>query len=120
MVYFSIMAQPDFSGLTIAPWSALRRTRCRTTAGDVRHRQTLVGYFAASVGVRLDVEHSFIRLLLCRCFFIFHQFFFWVMSHALLGRVGVFDWPGTLVQAVLNAVIGVALFTFLDKLKERS
>ena len=35
--------------------------------------KTLVGYFSASVGLRLDVDHGFIRLLLSFFFYIFHQ-----------------------------------------------
>jgi hypothetical protein len=31
-----------------------------------------------------------------------------------------FDWPRTAVLAALNAVVGVALFHLLDKLKERA
>jgi rod shape-determining protein MreD len=121
VVYFSIMQRNQISGLTIGALVGLAQDSLSDSPlGMFGIVKTLVGYFAASVGVRLDVEHTFIRLLLAFFFFIFHQFFFWVMSHALLGKVGVFDWPGTLVQAVLNAVIGIALFSFLDKFRERS
>ena len=47
---------------------------------------TLVGYFAASVGLRLDVDHGFIRLLLSFFFYVFHQVLYWVMARALLGQ----------------------------------
>jgi rod shape-determining protein MreD len=80
---------------------------------------TLVGYFAASVGVRLDVDHGLLRLVLCFFFYLFHQFFYWVMARALLGQQQlVFEWPETLALGLLNAVVGVALFHFLDRLRE--
>jgi rod shape-determining protein MreD len=121
VVYFSIMQRNQISGLTIGALVGLAQDSLSDSPlGMFGIVKTLVGYFAASVGVRLDVEHSFIRLLLAFFFFLFHPFFFWVMSHALLAKLGPFDWTGTLVQAVLNAVIGVALFHFLDKLKDRS
>ena len=36
--------------------------------------KTLVGYFAASVGMRFDVDHGLVRLILAFFFFFFHQF----------------------------------------------
>ena len=80
--------------------------------------KTLVGYFAASVGLRFDVDHSFIRLLLGFFFFFFHQFFTWVLTHALLGQQANFDVQRTLVLGVLNAVVALFLFHFLDRLRE--
>ena len=53
--------------------------------------KTLVGYFAASVGVRLDVEHPAIRFVLAFFFFFFHQFLYWVMARALLGQQVAFE-----------------------------
>ena len=41
--------------------------------------KTLVGYFAASVGVRLDVDNPFLRLLLTFFFYLFHECLYWVM-----------------------------------------
>ncbi len=81
---------------------------------------TMVGYFAASVGVRLDVDHSFLRLLLAFIFYIFHQFLYWVLSRALLSQQLAFEFQKTLVLGLLNAVVGVALYHFLDKLREQS
>jgi rod shape-determining protein MreD len=121
VVYFAIMQRNQISGLTIGALVGLAQDSLSDNPlGMFGIVKTLVGYFAASVGVRLDIEHGFLRLLLAFFFYIFHQFFFWVMSHALLNKTGIFDWPGTLVQAVLNAIIGVALFHFLDRLRERA
>jgi rod shape-determining protein MreD len=80
--------------------------------------KTLVGYFAASVGLRLDVDHPIIRLLLCFFFYIVHKFFYWVILRAMFAKPMPFDIQNTLVLALLNAVVGVSLFHFLDKLRE--
>ena len=79
---------------------------------------TLVGYFAASVGLRFDVDHPFIRLLLGFFFFFFHQFFSWVLARALLGQQVDFDVKRTLVLGLLNAIVALFLFHFLDRLRE--
>ena len=81
--------------------------------------KTLVGYFAASVGLRFDVDHPLVRLVLVFFFFVFHQFFYWVLVARLLGQQVSFEPQRTLVLGLLNAVVAVSLFHFLDKLKER-
>ena len=57
------------------------------------------------------------RLVLAFFFFFFHQFFYWVLSRALLGEMLDFDPQQTLVLAVLNAAVAVPLYHILDKLK---
>ena len=79
--------------------------------------KTLVGYFAASVSQKVDVENSMVRLVLGFFFFFFHQLFYWVLSRALLGESLDFDLQQTLVLAVLNAIVAVPLYRVLDRLK---
>ena len=79
--------------------------------------KTLVGYFAASIGMKLDVDNVLIRFMLAFFFYVFHQSFYWVMEHALLAS----NRPSTSRVGsdlgVLNALVGAALFHFLDKLR---
>jgi hypothetical protein len=42
------------------------------------------------------------------------------MSRALLGQQVAFELQRTLILGLLNAVVGIALFHFLDKLRETS
>jgi rod shape-determining protein MreD len=72
------------------------------------------------VGLRFDVDHPLVRFVLGFFFYFFHQFFYWVLSSALLNREQTFEIQRTLVLGVLNAIVAVSLFTFLDKLKERA
>jgi len=78
--------------------------------------KTLVGYFAASVSVRFDVENPLIRFLLGFFFFFFHQFFYWVLARALLGQELEFVVGQTLLFGLLNAAVCVPLFLLLDKI----
>lgn len=82
--------------------------------------KTLVGYFASSVSSRFDVENPFIAFVLALFFYVFHQFFYWVLLRALLGQNAAFDAEQTLVFAGLNAAVAVPLFKLLDKLKARA
>lgn len=79
--------------------------------------KTLVGYFAASVGMRFDVENPVLTFILGFFFYCFHQFFYWVLSRALLGQLVNFDLQQTLIFGVLNAVVALPLFHILDKLR---
>ena len=59
-----------------------------------------------------------IRLMLAFFFYLFHQFLYWVLARALLGQQLAFEWQRTLLLGLLNAVVGIALFHFLDRLRE--
>jgi len=119
VVYFALMRRSQVSGLLVGALVGLAQdSLSKNPLGMLGIVNTLVGYFAASVGLRLDVEHPLIRLLLTFFFFLFHQFFYWLMVRALLGQQLEFDAQKTLVLGLLNAAVGVSLFHFLDKLRK--
>jgi hypothetical protein len=44
---------------------------------------------------------------------------YWVLARALLGQQVAFDLQQMFFVGLLNAAVGISLFHFLDKLKER-
>ncbi len=119
VVYFALMQRNQIHGLLVGALVGLAQdSLSKNPLGMFGIVDTLVGYFAASVGVRFDVENSLIRLLLAFFFFVFHQFFYWVMARALLAQQVAFELQKTLLIGLLNAVVGVSLFHFLDKLRQ--
>jgi rod shape-determining protein MreD len=78
--------------------------------------KTLVGFFAANISMRVDVENSLVRFLTSLTLYFFHQFFYWVLARALLGQQLDFDLASSILFAVLNAAVAVPLFQLLDKL----
>jgi rod shape-determining protein MreD len=121
VVYFALMRRSQVSGLLAGALVGLAQDSLSTSKnplGMFGIVKTLVGYFAASVGMRLDVDHAAIRLLLTFFFYFFHQVFYWVMERALLGHQPLFEAQRWLVMGLLNAVVGVSLFHFLDKLRK--
>lgn len=119
VVYFALMQRNPISGLFIGAAVGLAQdSLSKNPLGMFGIVNTLVGYFAASVGLRLDVDHAFIRLLLSFFFYVFHQVFYWMMARALLGQQVSLNVQQTLVLGLLNAVIGISLFHFLDRLRE--
>jgi len=79
--------------------------------------KTLVGYFAASVSMRFDVENPVVMFILTFFFYFFHEFFYWVLARALLGQSLIFDPQQTFIFGLLNAAVSLPLFHILDKLK---
>ena len=80
--------------------------------------KTLVGYFAASLSMRFDVDNPLLQFVLGFFFFFFHQFFYWVLSRALLSQQVDFQIQQTLMFGLLNAVVALPLFAILDKIRE--
>jgi rod shape-determining protein MreD len=119
VIYFAIMRRSQISGLFVGAFVGLAQDSLfNNPLGMYGIAETMVGYFAASVGLRLDVDHPFMRLVLSFFFYIMHRFFYWIIQRAMLGKHMGFDIQTTLVLALLNAVVGVSLFHFLDKLRE--
>ncbi len=120
VVYFALMRRSPIAGLLLGALVGLAQdSLSRNPLGMFGIVKTLVGYFAASVGLRFDVDHPFIRFALGFFFFMFHQFFYWVLARGLIGVPIGFEVQRTLVLGLLNAIVAVSLFHFLDKLKER-
>jgi len=121
VVYFALMRRSQVSGLLVGALVGLAQdSLSKNPLGMLGIVKTLVGYFAASVGMRLDVDQVFLRLVLAFFFYVFHQFFYWVLVRALLTQQLAFEMQKWLVLGLLNAAVGVSLFHFLDKLRERS
>jgi rod shape-determining protein MreD len=119
VMYFALMRRSQTIGLFVGTAVGLAQdSLSKNYLGMYGIVNTLVGYFAASVGMRLDVDHPLIRLLLSFFFYLFHQFLYWVLGRALLASTLPFEWQRALMMGLLNAVVGMALFHFLDKLRE--
>lgn len=117
-VYFAIMRRQPIAGAVVGSIiGLLQDSLSQHPLGMFGIVKTLVGYFAASISQRFDVENSALRFILSFFFFLFHQFFFWVMASGLLGRQLEFQLPQTIIFAFLNAVVAVPLFLILDRLR---
>jgi rod shape-determining protein MreD len=119
-IYFALMRRSQIRGLAIGSALGLAQDSVfQQPLGMFGICKSLVGYFSASIGMQFDVEHAFVRLILCFVFYLFHQFFYWVLQRSLLDQPAVFQIQTELILGVLNAIIGVVLFHFLDKLRRQ-
>ncbi len=81
--------------------------------------KTLVGFLAASVGVRIDVENRTIRLILNFLLSLLSGGIYVFVYRVLLGLEMEWRWFNELLIAVGNSVIALVLFPLLDRLQIR-
>jgi rod shape-determining protein MreD len=119
-VYFGLMRRSQLASLLFGAFVGLAEdslSPANIPIGMYGITKTLVGYFAAAVSVRFDVESTLIRVVLSFFFYFFHAFFYWIMRRALLGQMVPFDPQETFVHGALNAVVAIPLFLILDRMK---
>jgi rod shape-determining protein MreD len=119
-VYFGLMHHSPIESLLFGAFVGLAEdslSPANIPIGMYGITKTLVGYFAASVNQRFNVESSIIRVVLCLFFFFFHAFFYWLMRRALLGQVVPFDSQEVLVHGALNSAVALPLFLVLDRMR---
>jgi rod shape-determining protein MreD len=117
-VYFSLMRRSPVAGVFFGAGIGLAQDSLSANPlGMFGIVKTLVGYFAASVSQRFDVERWAVRSILAFFFYFFHQFLYWVLVRALLGQPLAFDPQRETVLAVLNAAVAVPLFHLFDRLR---
>src|SRR5258708_21503336 len=84
-VYFALMRRSPIGGLFVGALVGLAQdSLSKNPLGMFGITKTIIGYVAASVGLRVYVDHPLIRLILGFLFFVFHHFIFWALSRGLL------------------------------------
>jgi len=81
--------------------------------------KAVVGYLAASVGVRIDVDNIAIRVMLNFVLSLVSSALYLFVARFLLGLEFEWRWLVQIVMAVDNAAIALVLFPLLDRLQVR-
>lgn len=81
--------------------------------------KTMVGFIAASVGVRIDVENHTIRLILTFLLSLLSSAIFVFIFRGLLGLDLDWQWFTELLRAIGNSLIAIVLFPLLDRAQMR-
>ncbi len=81
--------------------------------------KTVVGFLAASVGIRIDVENYTIRVLLNFLLSLLSSAIFLFVYRVLLGLDLEWDWLTQLFIAIGNSVVALILFPLLDRFQIR-
>lgn len=121
VIFFAMARRSQVAGLmTGAVIGILQDSLTHHPLGVYGIAKTVVGYGASSLGVKLDVESVGTRLLVTSGFYVVHQIIYFTIARLLVGLDLHWVWSRELIAAVANAVVGVLLFTMMDRLKERA
>ncbi len=118
-LYFALSRRNPASGLLLGlAVGLLQDGISKNPIGLYGIAKTLVGYVASSIGGRLDVEHPLSRAILAFVFYHGHQLVFAGIKRILLNEPESFFTTQTLLASVVNAVLALALFPLLDRLRK--
>jgi rod shape-determining protein MreD len=81
--------------------------------------QCVVGFFAASLGVRIDVENPGTRLLINFAFTLLNIGIYLFIVHHMLALNERTNWLHEAIKSVINSIVGVFLFDILDRVRPR-
>lgn len=81
--------------------------------------KSIVGYIAASLGVRVDTENHGTRLMLTFAFTLVQTAVLFLLQRHMLGQPVAWHWVHELIKAAVNALVGVILFALLDQTRRR-
>jgi rod shape-determining protein MreD len=82
--------------------------------------KSVIGYAAASLGSRIDVENSSTRAILTFGFSLLQSVLLYLIERRLLGIRGFhLLWLHELVRALVNTLVAIPTFLLLDRWKHR-
>jgi rod shape-determining protein MreD len=82
--------------------------------------KTIVGYGASSLGAKLDVENVGARFLVTLGFYLVHAAVYFTVARGLVSLNLNWSWSRGVTAGLANAALGVVLYFFLDKFKQRT
>ena len=81
--------------------------------------KSVVGYLAASVSVRIDVDNPAIRVMLTFVLSLISSGIYLFVARFMLGLEFEWRWLSEVITAVVNAGIALVIFPGLDRLQRR-
>lgn len=81
--------------------------------------ETLIGFLAASVSLKIDVENQVTRLLMTFSFTLLESFLYFSIVRRLLAMNLGWNWTHELLKAAMNALLGLLIFVLLDRTRRR-
>ena len=121
VIFFAVARRNPISGLlTGGAIGALQDALGGQYIGMYGIAQTVVGYGASSLGVKLDVENAGARFLVTLFFYVTHEVVYFTVARGLVGMTLQWSWMRELGSALANAILAVFLFALLDRFKQRT
>ncbi len=118
-IYFGLSRRNPSTGLLLGTFiGLLQDSLSKTPLGLFGISKTIIGYLASSIGARLDTEHPLARFALTAAFFVVHQAIVVLVQKLLLAQSQPIFTMRLLIAALVNSVLAVFLYFFLDRLRK--
>ncbi len=121
VIFFSVARRSPMAGTLTGCIIGLAKdslTYAHQPIGLFGISDSIVGYIASSIGVKIDVENPGSRLLMTFCFYLLSRGIYQVLRNMAKQPID-FNWGHELGAALVNAVLAVGLFMVLDRYKQR-
>jgi rod shape-determining protein MreD len=120
VIYFSVSRRSPIGGTVIGAIVGLLQD-------GVTHRpigihgiaNTIIGFLAASIGLRIDVDNPITRMLMIFVFTLVDGFLYLVIVRHLIAEPLAWSWIHQIVRAAVNVALGLVLFAALDRTRLR-
>lgn len=120
VIYFAVSRRGPIAGTTIGLIVGLiQDAMTHLPLGINGIIDCIIGYLAASIGIRVDVDSAGTRLLMNFFFILLAGVLHVLILRRLLGMHEGWFWTHELIRAAVNALIGVILFALLDRMRLR-
>jgi len=117
-IFFAVARRSQVAGMLTGAFIGLGQDALTHQAlGLYGIAQTVDGYGASSLGVKIDVENPGTRLLVTSGFYLVHQAVYFLVARNILGVTLEWMWARTLLAALLNGLVAIVLFAVLDRFK---
>lgn len=120
-IYFAMARRNAVSGLmTGALIGLVQDSMTNLPIGVSGLANTIVGYGASSLSVKIDTENPGSRALITFGFYLLFQFLFMTIANGMARLDVQWQWRHELLKGAVNAVVAVVLFAFLDKFRQKA
>jgi rod shape-determining protein MreD len=120
VVFFSVARRnPIIGTITGALIGLLQDALTAQSIGINGIAKSVVGYLAASIGVRVDVENTLTRVLMSFGFTLLNSLLYFFVQERILGMAVHWPFVHDLLRSLVTAVVAVPLFAILDLTKRR-
>jgi rod shape-determining protein MreD len=120
VIYFSVSRRSPIAGsITGAIVGLLQDGVTHRPIGIHGIANTIIGFLAASIGMKIDVDNPITRSLMIFTFTVMDRFLYLIIVRHLIAEPLAWSWLHQLLRAAVNVILGVVLFAVLDRTRLR-
>jgi len=120
VIYFAVSRRSPIAGtLTGAMVGLLQDGVTHRPFGLHGIANTIIGFLAASIGLRIDVDNPLTRMMMIFLFTLLDSSLYLVIVRHLMAEPLAWSWLHQLLRAGVNTALGVVLFALLDRTRLR-